>query len=725
MRLPSLFTKEMRLAVLAGIGALLVCLVATLSDRVFEPSYQPLPLVLGPLVPLGIGMALARFRWPLRLAVQIAAGVGVVGFVIARNHGSLPGDLYEGALHGASAVFGTRWPVPAYARAVALFAFVVVIAAIVTVEMAVSGKFAAGMLLPPAALLGFIALSASKAGMPPPRFLVLFTLGCLAILRLASLTRSDLPHHAKGSPQQAERRSVLTMAILGITAVSVGVVPAMLSGSLSNGGRFDPRRGIRDAIRNEQEISPLSRVDVWRDINPPREMFRASLVAKDRWRIAGLTRYDGTTWMPPSNYQLAGTRIQEPDPKGQDPENIQVTWGDLDVRWLPVPDQSRTLSIDRRVKVDPGIGGFLVADVPQPQDSYELSVQPIVGDLAQLKGTFARTTTVSPFVDGFVVPPELVDLATGVVANFDTDIERANALRDFLLKYEFDPKVPAGHSLGVLSIFLNSSKRGRAEQFVAAYALLAGAIGLPVRIAVGFESNPTADATAGVALSSDATAWPEIEFVGVGWVPIDVVPEQRQDTSGSGPQPVNQAPIDEGRPPPTTAAPPPTSALEQPPISLASGAEGTIPNGAKKAAAGFGFLLLAGLAYVLVILRLKAGRRRKRLSTDDPERRTTGAFRSSVDTLIDLGGRAPVTKTDRELVTIGAKVLPRQPEALGDLADIATQAVYDGDEPDERLSSAAWDKHEAFEAQAQADAGRWRWFRARISLRSLRRGLPD
>ena len=726
VRLPNLFSKEMRLAILATIGALLICLVATLTDRVFEPSYQPLPLVLSPLVPLGIGIALARFRWPLRVAIQAVVGVGVVSFVISRNHGSLPSDLVNGLFKGASAVFGTRWPVPAYPRAVALFALVVIVAAIVVVEMAVSGKYASGVLLAPTALLAFVALSASKAGMPSPRFLVLFTLGNLAILRLSSLTRSDLPHHAKGSAQQAERRSILTMAILGITAVSVGIVPAMLSGTLSNNGRFDPRRGIRDSQSNEDEISPLARVDVWRDLNPPLEMFRTTELSGQRWRIAGLSRYDGRSWMPSSNFQLAGTRIQEPDPKGLEPETITVTWGNLDVRWLPALDHTRTLSVDRRVKVDPGLGGFLVADIPAPQDTYELSVQRVTDDLSQLKGTFAQVSDDKVFVDGFEVPEALVELAKGVVAGAETDIERANALRDFLKKdYRLDTKVPSGHSLGVLSIFLQITKRGRSEQFVAGYALLAAAIGLPVRIAVGFEAKLTPDGTASAAMSADATAWPEIDYVGTGWVPIDVVPQERQDTAGEGQQPVNQAPVDDGRPPPTTVSPPPTSAVEQPPISLASGAEGTIPNAAKKAIAGFGFLLLAILAYVLVIFRLKSGRRRKRLEIDDPERRTTGAFRTSVDTLIDLGGRAPVNKTDRELVSIGAKVLPRQPEALGDLAHIATQAVYDGEEPDDRLSSAAWEKHDAFEAQAQADAGRWRWFKARMSLRSLRRGLPD
>ena len=724
MKLQMVFTKERRLAVLAALGTFLVMLVATLTDRVFEPGYQPWSLVVVPIVPLVLAIALARFRWPLRVAVQAVVGLALVAFVIERHHGDLPGDFIGGLRHGASSIFGTRWPAPTDTRAVALIAFAVVLAAVLVVELAVSGKFSSGILLPPGVLLALVALSAARAGMPPPRFLVLFTLACLAILRLASLTRHELPHHAKGSAQDVERRSVLTMAIVGMTAVSVGILPALLAGAISNNDRFDPRDRIRSHEQVEDELSPLSRVDIWKQADPAREMFRTSSTVTRRWRLTTLNRYDGRSWMPPADYQIAGTRIQAPDPRGSDVETIDVTWGELDIRWLPSID--RTRSIDRRVKVDPGLGGYLVSDVPASKDIYRVMAQPVVApDQAQLKGTFAGQD-LSGLVNGVKIPQSIIDLASNTVASAQTDYERADALKNLLLnKYLLDSKAPSGHSLGGLELFLENSKAGRAEQFVAAYGLLAAAVGLPVRIAVGFNTVAAPDGLGTVAMSSGATAWPEVELVGFGWVPLNVVPDEKPDTAGLGNRVVNQAPVEAGQPPPTTASPPPTTVDPKTKSSIASNATGTVPSGAKKVIAGFVFLLLALATYVAVVLRMKTGRRRRRLEDPDLERRATGAFRTSVDTLIDLGGRAPVTKTDRELVAVGAQVLPHQPDALKHLAAIATQVVYDGPEPDEQIGSDAWDKVDAFETDARTGISRWRWFRARVSLRSLRRGLPD
>lgn len=723
-RLSLALTKEHRLAVLAALAGLLVTLVASLTDRIFEPSYPVWPTVVVTLPPVGIAIVLSRLRWPLRLAVQIVIGALLVSFVITRNSGSLPSDLVGGITRGGSAVFGTRWPVPAYPRAVALIAVIVVAAAIAACEMAISGKFASGVLLPPVILLAVVSLAAAADGMPPPRFLVLLTLGCLAVLRLASLSRRDLPHHAKGSPEAVERRSVLTMAIVGMTAVSVGVVPALLAGAISNDDRFDPRQQIRDESIAADDISPLSRLDLWTSLEPSPVMFRTSSAQGRRWRVATMSRYDGRSWMPPSDYQLAGTRIEQPASSDEDVETIDVTWGDLDVRWLPAPAAERVLTIDRRVKVDTGLGGFLAGEVPAPSETYRILVQPRPPDPDRLKGSVA-TRQPSPFIDGFELPPSVVDLAASIVEGRESDYDRALAIADFLReKYTFDSQAPAGHSLGVLTLFLETSKSGRDEQFVAAYGLLASAVGLPVRIAVGFTATP--DNSGGtVALASDAMAWPEVEFAGSGWVAMNAVPEQKTSETGSGQRAVNPAPVEENRVPPTTQAPPPTTARDEPRGSLASGAEGVIPNAAVKFIAGSLFILLALAAYVVVVLRLKSGRRRKRAVAGSPEARTTGAFRSSMDTLIDLGGRAPAAKTDRELAIGGRQVLLRETESLGQLAVLSTQAVYDGPEPGDDLGDTAWERQEAFEAEARAATTRWRWWRARLSMRSLRRGLPD
>ena len=121
-------------------------------------------------------------------------------------------------------------------------------------------------------------------------------------------------------------------------------------------------------------------------------------------------------------------------------------------------------------------------------------------------------------------------------------------------RYRLVSDSPAGHSLTVLQLFLERTKTGRDEQFVAAFGVLAAAAGLPVRISLGFDTEVDPDGGT-VARSDDVLAWPEIEFADVGWVPFNPIPEGEDSSATTGGQAV--APISE-RPddvPPTVPPP--------------------------------------------------------------------------------------------------------------------------------------------------------------------------
>ena len=90
--------------------------------------------------------------------------------------------------------------------------------------------------------------------------------------------------------------------------------------------------------------------------------------------------------------------------------------------------------------------------------------------------------------------------------------------------------LPSGHSVGHLRCFLLSAdrcaRRGSTEQFVAAFAVLARAAGLPTRVVVGFTGAGSATAGTPVDVTAHAaTAWPEVRFAGVGWVAFDPLPD--------------------------------------------------------------------------------------------------------------------------------------------------------------------------------------------------------
>jgi transglutaminase-like putative cysteine protease len=718
-----IFTGRMRIMAVAIVATALGSLSAYQTRRIFEHNYGAWAASLVPLVALVIGLLLVSRPVAVRVVAQALGVIGVTAYAISRQGGTVPGDLGEAFLQGLTSNLSSRWPAPVLPVTVGGVIGALAVAAAISVELALARRFAVAVLLPSVVVMVMVALLAAESGPPSGQVLVAFSVLALLVLRLAALTRSDLPHHARGAKRDVERRSRVSMAIVGTTAVAVGLVPAAFGELLRSNDRFDPRERLADRASAQDEISPLARLDEWRNREPPNEVFSTSTDTPERWRLVALTRYDGRTWVPADDYRLSGGTLRRGTPE-LDSQLIDVVINDLDARWLPAPD--RTLEVSQRVFVDGTYGGLLVDDAPPSGTTYSLLVEPFDVGAPLLAGAGAGTA-LSVFVEGFALPPEISELASTIVAGATTPYERSLRIASYLQQgYKLVSDVPAGHSLNVLEQFLLVSKTGRDEQFVAAYGVLAAAVGLPVRIAVGFELDPAPGGAAGlVAMSDRVTAWPEVEFDGVGWVRFDTVParESTESTTGEGTvAPVGQ---EQDQVPPTTQATPPTSTPPDVSPSVPVTPGFTVPTGVRRAALFSAIALLLVASYVIVVLRLKTMRRLRRRYSPDPERRTTGAFRSGVDVLIDLGATAPTSKTDRELVVAGVGMFGESAKELSPVAERATQAVFDEPEPDEDLATQAWEALGDFEREAAHDLGRWRYLRAKLSLRSFRRGLPD
>ena len=714
------FGHHIRIVALAALSAAAVGVAAYQIERVFEPEYSQWTIALIPVLSLAVGLLMIGRWWPLRVAVHAVAVIGAMTYAIREAGGEVPGDLARSIVRGLTDTLSTRWPVPVLATAVGGFAFAVAVAGAVAVELALARRFAVSLLMPSMLLLVVVALLAAPAGPPSAEVLVGYSLLGLAVLRLAALTRSDLPHHARGAPREAERRSRITMAIVGSTAVVVGLIPPAFESAASEADRFDPRDRLPEEIVALDEISPLSRLDEWRERNPSDTVFSTTSNTEARWRLVGLTRYDGRSWMPADDYRPSGAELRPPT-DDLPSEEVTVQVGALDARWLPAPD--RPLTVSEPVYVDGTSSGLLVDDVPEPGSEYVLTVEPFDVGAGDLVGAAAGEPRVV-FVDGFTLPPALQQLASTITAGAEAPYERALRISTYLReRYRLVTDSPAGHSLNILQIFLEQTKSGRDEQFVAAFGVLAAAAGLPVRISLGFDT--TTDPAGGtVAQSDDVLAWPEVEFADVGWVPFNPIPEGEDASATTGGQavaPVSERPDDV----PPTVPPPVPSTVPPLPEELQDEIGFTVPTVVSRSLVGLSAVLMVLISYVLVVTRLKSSRRSRRRFADVPEQRVTGAFRSGVDVLIDLGSTAPTSKTDRELVATGVTKLGDAADSLTPVAVLATQAVYDKPEPNEDLAEDAWEWLHRFEHQTVKDLGRWRYVRAKLSLRSFRRGLPD
>ena len=115
------------------------------------------------------------------------------------------------------------------------------------------------------------------------------------------------------------------------------------------------------------------------------------------------------------------------------------------------------------------------------------------------------------------------DLATQVTAGATTDADKLLALQHWL-RSEFTYDLTASASDDAIEVFLQT-RSGFCEQFASTFAVMARTLGIPSRVAVGFTPGELAADGSYRVTGSNAHAWPEIWFDGIGWIPFEPTPQ--------------------------------------------------------------------------------------------------------------------------------------------------------------------------------------------------------
>src|SRR3546814_1427283 len=124
------------------------------------------------------------------------------------------------------------------------------------------------------------------------------------------------------------------------------------------------------------------------------------------------------------------------------------------------------------------------------------------------------------------LPYAVLTMAEELTGGLVTDFERAQALQSFFrdeerFTYSLEPS--AGNGNSALEEFLEE-RVGYCEQFASAMAVMARAVGIPARVAVGFyQADQLADSSWEVS-SHDLHTWPETYFEEYGWVRFEPTP---------------------------------------------------------------------------------------------------------------------------------------------------------------------------------------------------------
>jgi hypothetical protein len=323
----------------------------------------------------------------------------------------------------------------------------------------------------------------------------------------------------------------------------------------------------------------------------------------------------------------------------------------------------------------------------------------VVSSVSRFDPTTLRSAAAETAVPALELPSDLEAQVGRITEGASSAFAKVAALQGFFRSngfvYDNGPEAPSGHGLFQIKQLLER-RRGTAEQYASAFAVMARNLGYRSRVAVGYLPGRLDLASGSYVVSAhDAHAWPEILFEGVGWVPFEPSPLDRRTVPAEGVQPAEPAPE-----PVATAVN--TEVEAQARDRRGEGPQGRQPRPAPKGRSAaavavvvavvlFGVWGLAGAALGGVAAMKERRRRRRRQGP--PAARIAGAWQEAVDRLVEAGVDVKPDMTASDLV--GAPRVPapaRTPLAV--LAAIANRARYGGVAAGEGEADEAWSSAE-------------------------------
>lgn len=245
---------------------------------------------------------------------------------------------------------------------------------------------------------------------------------------------------------------------------------------------------------------------------------------------------------------------------------------------------------------------------------------------------------------------EITELVDELVPEGTGQLQTAQMIQEYLRGSEFtySLELPSAEGRDPIVAFLDH-KTGYCQQFAVTMTLMARARGIPARVAVGFLPGSLATGESRVIRVSDAHAWPELYFEGVGWTRFEPTPGARAasvpgysiatsdpdggtDTSSTSEE--------------TTSS---SSATAQQPEDVAVPEAGTAADEGRPAWVT-ALLWLLGILAVLAIMPVSAlvARRLGRRAALDDAQRVEREWQELITRLDDLGLRPPVGATPRQ-----------------------------------------------------------------------------
>ncbi len=120
------------------------------------------------------------------------------------------------------------------------------------------------------------------------------------------------------------------------------------------------------------------------------------------------------------------------------------------------------------------------------------------------------------------VPQRVLDLAQEVAGSQPNPYDQARALEQFLRQYPYSLEIDSPpRSADPVDYFLFEQQTGYCDFYASAMVVLARAVGLPARLAIGYLAQPTDGNGVQMVRQINSHSWAEIYFADFGWVEFE------------------------------------------------------------------------------------------------------------------------------------------------------------------------------------------------------------
>ncbi|MCX8456249.1 transglutaminaseTgpA domain-containing protein [Paenarthrobacter ureafaciens] len=563
--------------------------------------------------------------------------------------------------------------------------------------------------------------------------------------KTVSANRTD---HDAGAARRGKLRRLGTGAAVIAAAVAITAVASPLVTA------SDDRKVLRNTIvppfDPRDYVTPLASFRNFVKDQKDSTLFSVKGLPKDgRVRLAALDSFNGLNYtMDPNssgNFSKVGdarslnTLADTGSPVASTNYSLDITIEDYQGYFVPGGRHTTGLSFAEAAGAASGLyfnAGTDTAVTTQglgKGDSYTVQVSDPGklehGQLTQYD--FAKIT----LPDAQEVPPIVASQANELSADAPTAIDRvrqieahfqkSGAFSNGLVAEGQLPSLP-GHSAARVRNLLSAKQMlGDDEQYSVAMSLMLRHLGIPSRVVMGFYPDPKSPENGAGDIKitgKDVHAWVEVAFDRVGWVAFDPTPPKDN-------VPIPPDPESKSKPKPQVLQPPPPpqEPADLPPDSTPDALDADEKKnnpwlfwGPLLAAIGVALIPLGILAIpLLLILLLKARRRKARFRDGHPAQRVGGGWNEVLSLATDMGASIDNKSTRRESASVIADAFPVAGSTTTMLAHRADAAVFGAGHPSEDEVTEYWKIVDSSLEDITGSVGFWKRQQARFSPRSL------